>query len=90
MENYVTLPEDFLPDAVHVGDVVDDALAHSKQFIPFLKAHIIPGRIQEERALNPWRIIFRGANATGHSEPYEQQYFQRIVLRELQAAGVID
>jgi hypothetical protein len=38
-----TPTEDFPPVAVHVGDTVADALAYSKQLIPFLRTHVLLG-----------------------------------------------
>ena len=48
---------DFPLVAVHVGDIVADALAYSKQLIPFLRTHVLPGRIQEEKALSLVRFL---------------------------------
>ena len=81
-------PGDFPPVAVHVGDTVADALAYSKQLIPFLKAHAIPGRVQEEKSLALFRLILKAAQDTGNQSNLE--YFTKIVMREVESAGMVD
>ena len=71
------------------GDVVDNALAYSKTLIPFLKTHQIPGRIQEERALSLLRLLWQAAKSEGYTD-LEEERFTKIVLRELESAGVVD
>jgi hypothetical protein len=95
--NHIVLPsisplpafEDLPPFAVRVGSIADDALAYSKQLIPFLKKHSLPGSTQEDRNWSLVKIILDAAQATGHW-PNDGQYFSTIVLRKLKAAGVLD
>ena len=80
--------KDFAPQAVHTGDVVDDALAYAKQLIPFLRTHVLNGRVQEEKVGSLFRLLYKGASDTGHDNDLE--YFIDIVTRELEKAGVCD
>ena len=80
--------KDFPPQAVHIGDVVDDALAYAKQLIPFLRTHVLNGRVQEEKVGSLFGLLYRGARDTSHENDLE--YFVDIVTRELEKAGVCD
>jgi hypothetical protein len=48
-------------------DIVDNALAYSKLLIPFLKTHTIPGRIQEEKVLSLFRLLYHAAESEGYA-----------------------
>ena len=69
-------------------DIVDNALAYSKLLIPFLKTHKIPGRIQEERVLSLFRLLYHAAESEGYADRHD--WFIELVMRQLKSAGVVD
>jgi hypothetical protein len=81
---------DATPAAVLIpnADIVDNALAYSKLLIPFFKTHKIPGRIQEERVLWLFRTLYHAAESEGYAD--RQDWFIELVMRQLNAAGVVD
>jgi hypothetical protein len=70
------------------ADIVDNALAYSKLLIPFLKTHTIPGRIQEERVLSLFRLLYHAAESEGYAD--RQDWFIELVMRQLKSARVVD
>ena len=77
------------PLAAHIpnGDLTDDAIAYSKQLIPFVKTHEV-GRTSLSRTGVLCTLAIQAAQDCGHKTDAEKLYFQQTVFEKLAEAGI--